>query len=1484
MSDDERLALTDSENEEEEENIFAVKPFDEEENSPAAAAASIKPAAAAASIKPALEEEENESGGEEEEEENESGGEEEEEENESGGEEESTPPKKSVAAAAASLLGEVAPNEEEEEGEEEADTGSLVATTIPNNPPAIIAPAAITRAEEEEEEEEEENDNEGNEEEEEEEENDNEGNEEEEEDEEEENNSSLYTELTPTELLNLWDKTTDLNKRDSVLKAMERRNLFPSSFINSWDHDTGAYPDYQDPEFLQKLLAKREFAESLQKTWKPLTNLCSDETRFEVTPVQRFAANLMSPRSPYMSALLYHGVGVGKTCAAVQITEAWLSSFPHDTVILIAPKTIQEGFYKTMFNVDKVDIPEEETQQNTLVGCTGTTYMELTGTLFEKKRERIQLKVMRAIRRRYKVFGYQSFANYVKGLLKAVDEDLEGEEREMAELAILRKQFSGKLMVIDEAHNLNDTSAKLATDEETDETSDEPGGKLQKDDSASGKKLTPLLRKVLDAANGMKLVLMTATPMYNSYREIISILNLLLRNDKKALLTERDVFTVKGEITSQGEELLARVASRYVSFMRGENPSTFPLRLKPRGRMVLSEYPTRNPKGYPVPVEETIFKDKLALVPIVLEGDSLAASEAFTAALPGKDTGISPKDIFKLVQAGNFVAPATPDTAAPTYDNFRSRMDMDGLGKVMVREGAGADLQFRSKTGDAKWLIAENLGTYSPKFVALLEKLKTCEGCAFVYTQFVTAGALPLALVLEANGYTLYGRAGPGLLADGIQDGKRRQCAKCPLRETEHKGAGHSFAPAYYGLLTGNELYSPNNAATIQAQKSSENFEGLRMKVIIGSEVASEGVDLRFVRESHVLDSWYHLNKTEQVIGRAIRYCSHSMLPEAKRNTTIYLYCAIYPDDSPMADRETADLYSYRMAYKKAVQVGRVSRVMKTRAIDCNLNHDAIVIGGELTVQQIDSQGHERTSVSVNDQPFTAICDWIEDCDYKCSPEIKVNIETADDTTYSEFSARWRLSELKERLRRLFALQPYYAYEYLWEEQFADVPAIARTDLFSSIIDNQFFEVEHKGQKGYIKYCNKYYVFQPHVYSDVHIPLAIRAARFPIRRDTFTPGLFTAKEVGIEESGPVDVSTDLYSALETWTSLVEWSGLLVSQKSYPDIPEIVIKRIKSMTKGEKEARDKYAQILDGIQWIHEGFFNSEGTPVAPQFRRILLEYFWDNWFTYQEQIDLVFSNATAAQMIVADMYTKLGATQVRRFFNSQEGSIELLCGKDTPCSKAIVDAVTRDPEEAVKYRITRKNTGELYGFLSTDKTYRIVFKTNKIPKAGESLDRGAICAIGSNMPEKKNFVKKLGEILVASSRPSLDLVDTVFMGSRPIKGATRLCFVTEIALRFLDILQVNGQKWFYRPVAAYLTGHLPGGVTKKAVAAPKVKAAAAPKTTSAAAAAKTTVAAAPKTTSAAAAPKTAVAANKKPSSAVLVRKKKIGAPLAALND
>ena len=45
------------------------------------------------------------------------------------------------------------------------------------------------------------------------------------------------------------------------------------------------------------------------------------------------------------------------------------------------------------------------------------------------------------------------------------------------------------------------------------------------------------------------------------------------------------------------------------------------------------------------------------------------------------------------------------------------------------------------------------------------------------------------------------------------------------------------------------------------------------IKIVIGSVVEkSEGLDLKNIREIHILDPWYHLYRIEQIIGRGIRF------------------------------------------------------------------------------------------------------------------------------------------------------------------------------------------------------------------------------------------------------------------------------------------------------------------------------------------------------------------------------------------------------------------------------------------------------------------------------------------------------------------------------------------------------------------------------------------------------------------------------------
>ena len=127
----------------------------------------------------------------------------------------------------------------------------------------------------------------------------------------------------------------------------------------------------------------------------------------------------------------------------------------------------------------------------------------------------------------------------------------------------LQNEFNNRLIVIDEIHNIRET------------------------DEGENKVVATQLMNLVKKADNLRLLLLSATPMYNSYKEIIWLLNLMNVNDRRATIEARDIFDKDGnfkknsETEEIGKELLIRKATGYVSFVRGDNPYTFPFRVYP---------------------------------------------------------------------------------------------------------------------------------------------------------------------------------------------------------------------------------------------------------------------------------------------------------------------------------------------------------------------------------------------------------------------------------------------------------------------------------------------------------------------------------------------------------------------------------------------------------------------------------------------------------------------------------------------------------------------------------------------------------------------------------------------------------------------------------------------------------------------------------------------------------------------------------------
>ncbi len=1187
--------------------------------------------------------------------------------------------------------------------------------------------------------------------------------------------------------------------------------------------NTGLYPDIEDQNFVKRLLSKYEFADTMS-TAEESENACDANYGFEISPVQRFVANFLHPGTPYMGALLYHGVGVGKTCAAIQAAEAYLDSFPNRKVIIICPSAIRQGFRRTIFDFSERGLSiGSGNVPNAGRGCTANTYLHLTETLFERDPDVIRTRINKAIDRRYSFFGYIELRNYIRNVIK-----LRKSRQEIA--YALRKEFNYRMIIIDEAHNLADYKQdQYDEDQEANEdTTDENDASVEikvanTNDKSEGASLTSYLQPLLENTEGIKLLLMTATPMYNNVFEIYTLLNLLLLNDKKPVLEMASILNTDGSIAGGAELILKPIVNAYVSFMRGENPYSFPLRLFPEGedpngdpvhRLTVDQYPQ-----YELgPTNENRVSDadktNVSRLPIVLStaGSDSSFKQLFNRSVSLKTSrevgGLSGNNVNYLLQVGNIIFPPKDGK----YDLIRPQSYVGAFGFLNVFEKQKGSI--RSKLSP-EWLLNDetHLEQYSPKLATVLRYLKHGEGVQFVFSQFVISGALITAIALEANGYLPYGR--PPILANPPPNKLGGQCAFCSQRKKEHTGADHEFKQARYGLLTGDKLYSPNLEDIVTAAVSPANKDGGVIKVIVGSKLASEGIDLKYIREVHILDAWWHMNRIEQIIGRGIRFCSHSALDKEKRNTTVFLHAIQTEQTDTM---ESADLYCYRIGMQKEVKKGKMSRLLKVFAVDCNLRKDVTILKGKGQRKQIDSQGQLRNGpngevqeegdgVLLDDMPFSAVCDWMECEPIRCEPTVPIQITASDDSTYSVFSAKFRETSILKLLASIFSTQAWYREEELINILTQrGIPRTAIDIVLQQIVNNQLYRFKSGGQEGYLIYKNKYFLFQPEIYKSLQIPMALRIAQFPVKRDEYTPQKMNVEIVNRplipDENGEEPQDVSIQHAKSFWTSVQTWMQGVITGRH---------------TKLGAELESKVELLTLKIPALKEIIFEKLNTILylktkipADQlevFKQICLDFVWDEFLhpTVQATLLLAEPNLSGREQVLEGQNMR-----VIRYIDPLTNSMRYMCADGSECDPEIAELLVRyanQKDDSISKRKADSNhAGDIYGFIASKKGNKLVFKTQEVRAPGVELDRGKECSIVSKGHSFKQLIQ-LGAILQKAGQPMMDLDEGhLAMVGHIINNSTKGCTMLDLVLRFMDALRIKNRRWFFRPISAYIAG------------------------------------------------------------------------------
>jgi hypothetical protein len=287
-------------------------------------------------------------------------------------------------------------------------------------------------------------------------------------------------------------------------------------------------------------------------------------------------------------------------------------------------------------------------------------------------------------------------------------------------------------------------------------------------------------------------------------------------------------------------------------------------------------------------------------------------------------------------------------------------------------------------------------------------------------------------------------------------------------------------------MITGEKDFSQNNNEDIKYVTNKANANGENVKVILISMAASEGLDFKNIRQIHILEPWYNMNRVEQIIGRGVRNLSHCHLPFEDRNVEIYLHGTVLEKDE-----EAADVYVYRSAEKKAVQIGRVTRVLKEISVDCLLNLAQTNFTETKLLEEaanhaisihLSSRGDEDIPFRVGDKPRTEACDYMDNCELTCAPQTKEVQESVIKDTYDENFVKTNSVVIMKKVRDLFKENMVYRRDHLVAaiNQVKKYPMEHIYYALTRFVKNKTEGLVDKyGRSGYLVSRGEYYAFQP---------------------------------------------------------------------------------------------------------------------------------------------------------------------------------------------------------------------------------------------------------------------------------------------------------------------------------------------------------------------------------------------------------------------
>jgi hypothetical protein len=1435
-------------------------------------------------------------------------------------------------------------------------------------------------------------------------------------------------------------------------KFLLKKELIEHEYLSeNEDENDYLYPNMNDAKFNVKIATKKEFNDTkydgtiYEDIKKQADSLASAD--FELQPHQAFVKNFMSFQTPYSSLLLYHGLGSGKTCSSIGVCEEMRDYMKqmgiNKRIIIVASENVQDNFKLQLFDERKL---KEVNGIWSMRGCIGNKLLkEINPMNMPMPKEKVISQIKNLINTYYIFLGYVQFANYIIKTMNYEEEIKKQKEKRdlnkpkdkkqktkigmLSDTKIelnsriirrLRNEFDNRLIVIDEVHN------------------------IRKTDDNENKKVAINLEFLVKAAQNMRFLLLSATPMYNNYKEIVWLLNLMNTNDRRGRIEVRDIFDKNGNFKNGGEDLLIRKATGYISFVRGENPYTFPYRIYPNDlskentfpaikypsyqmnlkkighedkKRILSLYLTkigecnncgkcqyccykyiiynlRNKKfsittkqgvvrempsfenmesfGYTLlqtPLESLIIsypvpglKDILDEIPVetLSEEISPSFSESITndygvegepeflenepepehepvvesisskrkeseepsgnieeyVATPKKssliesesrekivsessspDTGVKVEDVSLqpkkktatfntkkslIIEASDSsektMVPTeeTEKTMVPTEETEKTMVPTEETEKTMVpteetlktivpteetehdndiknvprsHQGLASSRGGESSSSESQRIFSidphqltgkiglermmnyldsksppikgefeykattlknygkifsqEKIGSYSAKIKCVLDSIynpetkRVSDGIILIYSQYIDSGLIPMALALEEMGFTRFGQSGIKPLF------KNRPTEVVDVKTIQPPADKRNFQPARYAMITGDPRLSPNNDFEVKGLTGDDNKEGSKVKVVLISKAGSEGIDLKFIRQVHILDPWYNMNRPEQTIGRAVRNFSHKDLPFEQRNVQIFMYGTILDKNV----EEAADLYVYRVAEYKAIQIGKVTRVLKETSVDCLINHDQTNFTQEKLAASLKepitqelSTGEVLNNFKIGDAPFSPTCDYMASCNYDCRPDADIDESKLNEDTYDQNFIVMNSEKILQRIRMLFKESFFYKKDVLLKviRTPKEYPFVQIYSALTQLIeDENEFIVDRYGRNGRLINIGEYYLFQPIELKDKNISIYDRSVPLDFKHDMIKFELkedITKHVVDKRNLRNIDIEEEI--------EFTEGKRIINEMKVDFDVAKEFSKQNK-VPRGDKN-------------WYkHCGIVIKKMSKDYPESKKYLLQFLVSHMIElllFQDKINVmnyIYSLRSISQDSLeryVKNYFEHNTITTRNFtvfvgYKLDKRMIMILNESDIWVEVSPEDQreIASSPETKDFLAFNINDYNNIVGFIGYEKGNKdLAFKTKNMNK---KRDTGARC----DQATKNINLTKLNEIVGEekytneSTKAVKDEDGNII--HEPI-GNVELCVLEEFILRFFNATRENNKRWFVTPEMA----------------------------------------------------------------------------------